>query len=1190
MEQGLGTLMVALGANLDPLKKGMLEAQKSMESASARMAASMTPFNEQLKKTGDSLKKVGQDLSMYISLPLAGVGIASFMMGKKFEESMSKIIGLVGIAKEQVDIWAKEFIRLAPIVGQSAGDLAEAMFFITSAGLRGSDAMDALVISAKASTAGLGETKVIADLVTSAMNAYGSAVLSAEKAADILTATVREGKAEASELASSMGSVLPIASEMKVSFDQVGAAIAAMTRTGTDSATASTQLRAILSSLIKPTKQAETALESMGSSSAELRKTIREDGLIVALGKLREMTSQNEEAMGQVIPNIRAMSGVLDLVGANAADNIKIFEALTDTTGALNYAYKTATETVQYTYKSAMDASKSATIAFFDIIRDTAIPLLQTYGSFMQSITKVIQSLTDTQKKWVIGLFSVAVAIGPILMGLGVLTGTLIPLAIKGFLLLTTAVLKLNAAALANPFTAIATAITVAVGAFYIFKSKSEEVLSTHERVSKAASESIAQEIAEMTKYVTIAQSETVTRNQRLAAIKSLQNLAPLIFKNLELEEVNIKAVTEATDKFTIAKQLEIVQLRTAFTEITGQRANYNDQIKTINTLIESTKGVGTVVSSVADAMTRSSSIIENHSTIINSQIIEVNELKAALLDSKTTLEERNAIYKRLAEISPTTLKNLQDESTLTKQITNDAKLYVQQLTAVATMKAAEEMLIDLMKTQLAAQRQLAQPLKIGEVKEPLNWKNVIQKLQVKNWFIYDTKAVETYGQKMETLMDIIVRTSTTIQDLNPDTFIELPTTLEATKKVLNELETKRGFIALQKSTQTTTLDLFVLDSKIGTIKNHLKELESVVPFAGVSGTIKGLQAEITSLVEKRDLVNYMTAGEDAVIALNDEIAKLQEKLDYLSSGQSRKVVEPIPKMTPKPGALTNDAQLEKANNITKQYNKSVEELNAAHTLSIGISKEMGIAFDYNGKKMDLLWNTMVALTDIGIDPTNKALSDLIVEFAKLNDAASVTDKLEKEKQSFLDFRKSIESMLDGFIASTITNVFESIGAALTGGTALEDAFKTIIGSFGNFMVQMGSMMIAYGITQSAFWSSFAEGPLGAIKLIAAGAALALIGGAVSALAKQGPDTANIPKMAKGGIVPKGFPNDTYPALLTSEEMVLPKPIALPMISNLQNKTGTDTMFVEVEVHGAISGQTIQLASDRFMKRKGLVG
>ena len=44
-------------------------------------------------------------------------------------------------------------------------DLADAMFFITSAGLRGNVALEALTYSAKASAAGLGNTVSISDLI-----------------------------------------------------------------------------------------------------------------------------------------------------------------------------------------------------------------------------------------------------------------------------------------------------------------------------------------------------------------------------------------------------------------------------------------------------------------------------------------------------------------------------------------------------------------------------------------------------------------------------------------------------------------------------------------------------------------------------------------------------------------------------------------------------------------------------------------------------------------------------------------------------------------------------------------------------------------------------------------------------------------------------------------------------------------
>ena len=111
-------------------------------------------------------------------------------------------------------------------------------------------------MSAKASAAGLGETKNIADLVTSAVNVYGKETLSAAGATDILVAGVREGKAEAAEFAMSLGRVIGDANELGVSFDEVTATVASLTRTGINAAESTTQLRAILKGLTRPSKEA----------------------------------------------------------------------------------------------------------------------------------------------------------------------------------------------------------------------------------------------------------------------------------------------------------------------------------------------------------------------------------------------------------------------------------------------------------------------------------------------------------------------------------------------------------------------------------------------------------------------------------------------------------------------------------------------------------------------------------------------------------------------------------------------------------------------------------------------------------------------------------------------------------------------------------------------------------------------
>ena len=243
--------------------------------------------------------------------------------------------------RDEVDEMGVVARKMAIETGVSSNKAAEALFFITSAGLRGSEAMEVLQ-ALKAAAVGLGETKTVADLATSALNAYKGTGLSASDATDVLTAAVREGKLESSELASSMGMVLPVASNMGVQFHEVGAAFAAMSRTGTNASMAATALNSILSGLLKPTEDAEKALAEMGLSSKGLKEQIKEKGLLSVLKTLKTEFDKNGDAAARVFPNLRALRGVLDLVGASADVNAEIFVSLSDSVGATDDSFSKA--------------------------------------------------------------------------------------------------------------------------------------------------------------------------------------------------------------------------------------------------------------------------------------------------------------------------------------------------------------------------------------------------------------------------------------------------------------------------------------------------------------------------------------------------------------------------------------------------------------------------------------------------------------------------------------------------------------------------------------------------------------------------------------------------------------------------------------------------------------------------------
>ena len=189
----LGELYATMSVNTADLDRAAMRMKRFEQETNK----SLRNVSRSFQTAGSAMKTFGRQMTQYVTVPMALVGGASLKMYRDFEFSMNKVVSLVGVARTQVDAWTKQVLALAPAVGKSPKELADAMYFITSAGIRGKEALEILEESAKSSASGLGEVKVVADLLTSAMNAYGKENLSAAQANDILTATVREGKAEA---------------------------------------------------------------------------------------------------------------------------------------------------------------------------------------------------------------------------------------------------------------------------------------------------------------------------------------------------------------------------------------------------------------------------------------------------------------------------------------------------------------------------------------------------------------------------------------------------------------------------------------------------------------------------------------------------------------------------------------------------------------------------------------------------------------------------------------------------------------------------------------------------------------------------------------------------------------------------------------------------------------------------------
>lgn len=452
----LGTLTVILGVDVTDLGK----ATQAMNTFAQRV------------------RTVGYLASATLTAPLVAAGKAAFDVAKKYEYSMQTIVGLTGTAQSEVNQWSEEIRAMAKEFGKMPQELAESLYFIASSGIHGAEALEVLRVSAQAAASGLGETQKVADLVTSALNAYAGTGLTAEQVTNQLVAAVREGKAEADGMARSMGQVIPIAAQLGVSFGEVAGGMAAITLSGASAANSAVWLKGIFNALLTASSEGQKALASQNSSFEELRSILKERGLLALMDKLRELHKRmGDELFHDVLPNLRGMQGYLSIAGKNYEYNSKLIQRVVNDTTALGKAFAAVSDTIKMRFDKALVTINESAIDFGKALAEVVLPMLERLASWIEGVVDKFEALSESQKRFRIVLLLVTAAIGPLLLLLSTFTYI-----ISG---LSTAFGVLNKMLFSNPWVAAAVGISGLVLWLASLVKKSREATKANDELDK---------------------------------------------------------------------------------------------------------------------------------------------------------------------------------------------------------------------------------------------------------------------------------------------------------------------------------------------------------------------------------------------------------------------------------------------------------------------------------------------------------------------------------------------------------------------------------------------------------------------------------------------------------------------------------------------------------------------------------
>lgn len=426
----LGKLYVTIAADTKKLTIGLAKAKGEIAKTTAGMGA-------HFQTMGIAMVAVGAAMTAAF-----GLTIKSAMA---FEAELAQVSTMLDdVSMKHMPEFKSGLQALAMEFGESTSTLSKGLYDILSASIDPAKALDVLAVSAKAATAGITDTGVAADAITTIINSYGLQAEDAGKVSDQLFAIVKRGKTTFAQLAPAIGTVAATANMAGLSFEDLGASIATITRAGINTNAAMTAINGVLKAFLKPQEKAVIAAAKFG---VELNtNTLRADGLRGVMVKLKDATA---EELAQIFGSIRGLKGMAAALGDLEGYMID-YNLLLNSAGLSQEAFEKQSATLKF----QLGKVKQSFVIIAQTIGEKFIPI-------MKKVSEILIKATGTMKKFMDAHPTLTKAIVLLTSALGVLVlaGGMITLAVLAFGKLKVALLALKGA-----FIAVKTAILLFSG------------------------------------------------------------------------------------------------------------------------------------------------------------------------------------------------------------------------------------------------------------------------------------------------------------------------------------------------------------------------------------------------------------------------------------------------------------------------------------------------------------------------------------------------------------------------------------------------------------------------------------------------------------------------------------------------------------------------------------------------------
>lgn len=397
-------------------KQGADTAAKGTESASTKMQQSHKKVKDTAKESADGAKKSWEEsnqstvastesaTSKMVGLmkkSAAVIGVASVAaakktidVGKSFEAGMSEVQAISGASGKDLEKLSAKAKQMGATRKFSATESATALKYMAMAGWKTNQMVSGLSGVMNLAAASGEDLGTVSDIVTDSMTAFGLKAKDSGHFADVLAKASSSSNTNVAMMGETFKYVAPLAGSMKYSIEDTATAIGLMANAGIKGSQAGTELRSILTRLVKPPKDAAAALSALGISTTKADGSMKP--MRQTMAELREkfsgLTDSQKSQYAAAIAGQEAMSGLLAIVNASDSDFNKLQKAIDNSSGAA----KKQADIMNNNLQGALyDLGSAAEAVGIGIYEDIKTPLTKAVGVG----TKQLRILSSKLKK-----------------------------------------------------------------------------------------------------------------------------------------------------------------------------------------------------------------------------------------------------------------------------------------------------------------------------------------------------------------------------------------------------------------------------------------------------------------------------------------------------------------------------------------------------------------------------------------------------------------------------------------------------------------------------------------------------------------------------------------------------------------------------------------------------------------------